>query len=146
MATHRFTLKASWTGGLSGEGRIAVGNLESAISVPKDMKGPGVGTNPEELLVGSAATCYLITLSAILERRQIPVERLELQSEGEVELEGASLRFTRITHRPRIQLSLGATEEQRTTARDATLRAEKACMISNALRGNVQLAVDPQIS
>ncbi len=35
------------------------------------MDGPGVGTNPDEMLLGAAATCYIITLAAMLERSNI---------------------------------------------------------------------------
>ena len=35
------------------------------------MDGPGIGTNPDEMLLGAAATCYMITLAAMLERSQI---------------------------------------------------------------------------
>lgn len=74
--------------------------MRQTISIPEEMGGPGVGTNPDELLIGAAATCYLITLDAMIERKNLPVEELSL--------------------------------------------AEKNCMISNALRGNVRLEVEAQ--
>ena len=42
------------------------------------MDGPGIGTNPDEMLLGAAATCYIITLAAMLERSGISHEGLEL--------------------------------------------------------------------
>jgi peroxiredoxin-like protein len=32
------------------------------ISIPKEMNGPGIGTNPDEMLLGAASTCYIIYL------------------------------------------------------------------------------------
>ncbi|MBX6396211.1 MAG: SACOL1771 family peroxiredoxin [Alicyclobacillaceae bacterium] len=144
MAEHRFVLTASWRGGRNGEGEIACGNLRTVVSAPKEMDGPGVGTNPEELLLGAAATCYLITLAAVLERRELPVADLTVTSEGTVGTEGG-LRFQKIVHRTRIRLSAGATAEQVEAARQAAERAEQACMISKAVRGNVEVSVDPEV-
>ena len=67
---HTFTLTGDWTGGLRGQGTLAVGGLASAISVPTVLGGPGAGTNPEELLTAAASSCYLITLAAIVEGRK----------------------------------------------------------------------------
>ena len=78
---HHFELKGTWRGGLFGKGQVGCGNLASEISVPTELKGPGMGTNPEELLLGASAACYLITLAAILERRQLKVESLSLASD-----------------------------------------------------------------
>lgn len=142
---HKYSLIGTWNGGLMGDGRIEVGNLKSAISVPADLKGPGKGTNPEELLTGAAATCYLITLAAILERRKVGVVKLELSTEGFLWDEKGH-KFTKLVHRPRITLAKGTTDEQVQTVRDATDRAEKACMVSNAMRGNVAVTVEPSIS
>jgi peroxiredoxin-like protein len=146
MATHRFSLKGKWSGGLMGSGTIEAGNLKGEISVPSELKGPGRGTNPEEMLLGAAATCYLITLAAILEHRKIPVAQLELSSEAEMTAEGASHKFLKIIHRPAVALSQTADPELKETVRIATERAEKACMVSNALRGNVTVTVEPQIT
>jgi peroxiredoxin-like protein len=141
---HQFIIKAKWNGGLSGNGTLSAAGFENSISVPKELQGPGIGTNPEELLVGAASTCYLITLAAILERRNVSLVNLELESEGIVATEGG-LKFTQIIHRPRITLSAGATDEVIQQVRVAAERAEKACMISRALQGNVELLVDPTI-
>ncbi len=53
MARHHFHLKASWDGGRNGQGTIEAGNLKQTISIPKEMDGPGVGTNPDEMLIGA---------------------------------------------------------------------------------------------
>jgi peroxiredoxin-like protein len=51
---------------MRGTGQFQIGSLQGEYSVPREMTGPGVGTNPEELLVAAAHTCYLMTLSALL--------------------------------------------------------------------------------
>ncbi|KIV57620.1 hypothetical protein AM501_26050 [Aneurinibacillus migulanus] len=145
MAEHHFHLTAQWKGGLFGEGQISVGNLVSAVSVPPEMNGPGIGTNPDEMLVGAAATCYLITLAAVLENRGIIPVDITLESEGIVTVEGNKPRFDKIIHRPAIVLENDATEEQLHTVAVLAERAEKACMISKAIHGNVKVTVEANV-
>ncbi|WCK55555.1 OsmC family protein [Aneurinibacillus sp. Ricciae_BoGa-3] len=145
MAQHSFRLTADWQGGRNGKGSISIGNLASQISAPEELDGPGVGTNPEELLIGAASTCYLITLAAVLERRDVTIRSLTLETEGFVGDEGG-LHFERIIHRPRLILAAGSTDEQLKTAVAAAERAEKACMVSKALHGNVSVTVEPDVS
>jgi peroxiredoxin-like protein len=144
LAEFHFHLKSSWAGGRLGEGKIDVGNLQTVVSIPGEMGGPGIGTNPDEMLLGAAATCYLITLASVLENRKLPVNEISLSTKGVVSDDGG-LHFASITHKPIITLSGEATEEQVQSARTAVERAEKACMISKALRGNVQVYVEPEI-
>lgn len=145
MVRHEFHLKAEWHGGRNGEGTISAGNLQTKISIPKVMDGPGIGTNPDEMLIGAAATCYLITLAAMIERRNIPLAALSLDTVGVVS-QDKGLKFESITHRPRVVLQAGATEDQVKTVVQMTERAEKSCMISNALRGNVELSVEASVT
>lgn len=126
------------TGELKGEG------LEARISIPGKLEGPGIGTNPEELLISAAMTCYMITLAAILEKRNIPIASLTLESEGILTVENGNLGFRQIIHRPRILL-LTDHEKAIQTANLAAHRAEQVCMITKALRGNVDISVEPVI-
>lgn len=47
---HPFILNAVWNGGRNSDGTIEAGQLKTQISIPKEMGGPGVGTNPDEML------------------------------------------------------------------------------------------------
>lgn len=145
MSQHHFHLEASWNGGRLGEGEISTGNLHTKISIPTELGGPGIGSNPEDMLVGAAATCYLITLAAVLENRKLSISRLALTSEGIVNTESGQ-RFEKIIHRPHIVLAAGSSEVDIETARKATDRAEKACMISKALHGNVEVTVEAEVT
>ncbi|MGO4272422.1 OsmC family protein, partial [Paenibacillus sp. TAF58] len=138
MSEHRFELKALWAGGIDGTGHIRAGNLNSAISVPSQLDGPGVGTNPEELLLGAAATCYLITLGMLLKRQGILT--IELNSEIFVQ-SSPSMKVDKIIHRPRIAIPALTSQEDTDKISKAAYRAEQACMISKALKGNVEVIV-----
>lgn len=111
------------------------------ISIPANLGGPGVGTNPEELLLGAAAGCYLITLCTLLTNRGVRYTHIDLQSRGFVE-DDHGLRFDRIEHHPVIVVDTDASEEK---VRQLALHAEHACMVSSALRGNVVVSVVPEV-
>ncbi|PPQ50034.1 hypothetical protein C5G87_04055 [Paenibacillus peoriae] len=142
---HTFLLKADWNGGRNSDGRIEAGQLRTAISIPAEMGGPGVGTNPDEMLLGAAATCYLITLAAMMERASLPVASLALESEGIVDVTNNIFTYRRIVHRPQVQLATDATESQIEQALRLAEQAETSCMISRAVAGNVALSTEPVV-
>jgi peroxiredoxin-like protein len=144
VSEHRFQLEAAWQGGRLGTGELKANGLQTAISVPAELGGPGMGTNPEELQIGAAMNCYIITLAAILENRNISVKALTLQSEGVVTVENGNHVFRKIIHRPTVVLAEGD-EKTVETVTKAAHRAEQACMISKALRGNVEITVEPTV-
>lgn len=142
MALHSFLLKADWPGGRNSVGTIEAGNLKTDVSIPPEMDGPGVGTNPDEMLLGAAATCYIITLAAMLERASISVSKLTMESEGIVEVEKGIITYKTIIHRPTaILVDKGHIE----LAQKLAEKAEKSCMISRALKGNVGIKLEADI-
>ncbi len=142
---HEFILDADWKGGRNSEGTISSGNLNTVISIPQPMGGPGTGTNPDEMLLGAAATCYIITLAAMLERSNITVEQLTMQSQGNVDVTNNIFTYKEIIHRPHVVLSADATAQELEKAELLAHKAEQSCMISRALAGNVQLSTEPNI-
>jgi peroxiredoxin-like protein len=139
LAEHVFRLKASWPGLRNDIGMIETGNLITKVSIPPEMDGPGVGTNPDEMLLGAAATCYIITLAAMMERSQLQKEALTMESEGIVDVTNGVFTYKKIIHRPRIVLKPGASEKEVSMAVRLAKKAETSCMISRAIQGNVEL-------
>ncbi|MFD1019995.1 OsmC family protein [Thalassobacillus hwangdonensis] len=146
MAEHHFHLKADWPGGRNNVGSINAGNLQTKISIPPEMDGPGVGTNPDEMLLGAAATCYIISLAAMIERADLPMQRMELTSEGIVEVVEGVFTYKKIIHRPVVVLKKGAAIKDLTKLQRLVDKAEESCMISKALRGNVELELEADLS
>ena len=145
MAEHHFHLKANWPGLRNDIGTIDAGQLKTQISIPKEMDGPGIGTNPDEMLLGAASTCYIITLAAMLERSKIEKEDLTLESVGVVDVTNGVFTYKKIIHRPTILLKESATEKEMKLARKLAEKAEKSCMISRAIMGNVELELEVTI-
>lgn len=144
MTEHLFTVETNWPGGRNTVGTLAAERLQTKISIPPEMDGPGVGTNPDEMLLGAAATCYIISLAAMLERAQIEVNRLVMTSEGIVDVTNGVFTYVKIIHRPHITLKEPSTNTT-TKAQRLAEKAEKTCMISKAIRGNVTIELQVTI-
>ena len=134
---HAFSIALDWQGGRNGDGEITTRHLTVPISIPKEMRGPDIGTNPDEMLVGAAATCYLITLAAMLEASRI-VSRIDMRSTAFIDEAKGILTYRRIVHAPCIYI---AQEQDYEKVEKLAHRAEKSCMISRALKGNVEIAL-----
>ena len=145
MAEHHFHLQANWPGGRNDVGEIKAGNLITRVSIPPEMDGPGIGTNPDEMLLGAAATCYIITLAAMLERNGIKKQELTLESDAIVDVTNGIFTYKKIIHRPQITLKSGSTEQERKLALKLAEKAERSCMISRAIQGNVAIELDVNI-
>ncbi|WP_064092307.1 OsmC family protein [Rossellomorea aquimaris] len=145
MAEHSFYIETNWPGLRNDVGSLQSPNVHTKISIPKEMDGPGVGTNPDEMLLGAAATCYIITLAAMLERSKIKKSMLTMVSEGIVEVEKGVITYKKIIHKPELILEADCTEKNVSTAKKLFYKAEKSCMISRALKGNVEVEVEETI-
>jgi peroxiredoxin-like protein len=145
MAEHHFYLKANWPGLRNDVGEIEAGNLVTKVSIPPEMDGPGVGTNPDEMLLGAAATCYIITLAAMMERSQLEKITLSMESEAIVDVTKGVFTYKKIIHRPHIILKTNASERDIQLAKKLAEKAETSCMISRAIQGNVEMELEVTI-
>ncbi|MEK3964658.1 OsmC family protein [Paenibacillus sp. FSL H7-0323] len=142
---HPFILNAVWNGGRNSDGTIEAGQLKTRISIPKEMGGPGVGTNPDEMLLGAAATCYLITLAALLERAGLTTSELTLTSEATVDVTNNIFTYEAIKHSPLITLTKDASQDDIDKTIRIAHKAEGSCMISRAVAGNVEITTEPTV-
>jgi peroxiredoxin-like protein len=139
-----FNIKGNWKGDRNGSGLMITNEVKIPISAPAALDGPGIGSNPEELLAASAATCYIITLAAILTKREIKYSHLESSTEAVVQEEGNTLIFKEIIHRPLIIL-IDGNEEKKKLVEQLAQRAEKACFIGKTLKPGVEISVEPEV-
>ncbi|KGX88302.1 OsmC family protein [Pontibacillus marinus] len=146
MAKHHFHLKADWPGGRNSVGTIEADKLKTEISVPTEMDGPGIGTNPDEMLLGAAATCYIITLGAMIERAGLPLDEMDMSSEGVVDVTKGVITYEEIIHRPVVRLKPEATMDDLTKLQRIAEKAEESCMISRAIKGNVDVRLEADLT
>jgi peroxiredoxin-like protein len=142
MAENKTNLDIIWNGGTTGNGTLKGEYLDTKIAIPTSMKGSGDGTDPKELLISSAATCYITTLSYMLETRKLSVVELTMNSEATMSDNG--LKFI---HFPQIVLTADATEHQVQSAQRALDGADKACEVGNLLKNaGVIIEIEGEVS
>lgn len=142
---YTFQLSGEFKGGRQGLGHIKTAGYDHTLSIGKEMNGPGEGTNPDELLIGALASCYLITLSIGLEKQNIPYDQIKIHTKGTVTEDGG-LHFKEVIHYPVVVISQASMDQElEKTITEAMYRAEKNCMIAKALKGNVEILIEPAI-
>lgn len=114
----------------------AQGLPDMATLPPTEFGGPGDHWSPETLLVGALASCFALSFRAIAARRQLAFDSLDCAVEGVLEREGGNSHFTAFILRAQLRLPAGADRE---AADKALNHAKQGCLISNSLRGAVQL-------
>ncbi|WP_080848253.1 OsmC family protein [Cytobacillus gottheilii] len=136
-------LKIVWNGDSKGNGSLKAGNLETNVAIPESLGGSGEGAGPKELLISSAASCFTLTLVAMLEARKLPVSGLTVDSESSLSKEEG----LKITHYPHITMSAEATEEQVQAAQRTFVSADKACAVGNLLKAaNAQIDIEGKVT
>ncbi len=132
------------TGTWSAEGRQGTAALDGgqsvAISVPAQFGGSVPGTNPEQLLLASALSCYMMGLGRLCASAGLPAEPASVAIEGEVSRTPQGLHFDRIRLRPRFRAP--ATDAQRQQLRGLAEQAEAACFIARTLRPVIPYELD----
>jgi len=144
---HEYPVTVEWAGGRNGSGTVTGegSGAKNQIAVPAEFQGTGNGTNPEEMLACSVAACYSITLGIIVENQKLPVTGMTVKAVGEVEQNGPSFVYKKITIRPRISVAADATDDQLKRIQDMSHKADGYCIITNAVRGKVEIAVEEEI-
>jgi peroxiredoxin-like protein len=130
MAESKGNLEIVWEGGMTGKGTLkADDGLHTDVAIPEALGGSGDGTNPKELLVASAASCFTLTLTSLLNNRKLPVADYTVSTEHVTAGDD-----TKIKHHPKIVLSAGATDDQVQAAHKAMEGADRACAVGNLLK------------
>ena len=137
MHQHDFKVQTSWQGGRNNVGNVQGDILSENISIPASLGGVGIGTNPDEMLVSAASSCYIISLAATLERAKFTDISIEQQSIGTACLNNGKFSMSKIVHHPQIQI-------EKRLPKLITI-ADNNCMISNAVRNNVDIKIYPII-
>jgi osmotically inducible protein OsmC len=135
-----YTAEATATGGRKGHGRTSDGRVDVDFSSPTEMGGDGgPGTNPEQLFATGFAACFQNAMMSLARRKNLP-EGLSVED---------SIVTARIGIGP-IENRFGLTAEldirlpsipDRALAEELVSAAEKRCPYSNAVRGNIDVAI-----
>ncbi|KDN59097.1 SACOL1771 family peroxiredoxin [Exiguobacterium sp. AB2] len=143
---HTFHMNLDWTGGRNDVGTIEAERLKTKISIPPEMDGPGIGTNPDEMLLGAAAACYIITLAAMLGRSDLTHQGITIDAEGIVDVTNGVFTYETIRYATRVLMPQTATDRDISLVERIAKKAKDGCMISRALAGNVAFELDTTIT
>ena len=129
---------ARWSGGLrDGKGQISTGSgaiSEQPYGFAQRFEG-GSGTNPEELVAASHASCFSMALSMVLGQKDLVADSIETQAEVSLEQQGEGFAVTR-SHLTVVGQVPGATDE---SFREAAETAKANCPISKLLTAEITM-------
>ena len=132
-----YTAEATATGGRKGHGRTSDGRLDVDFSSPTEMGGDGgPGTNPEQLFATGFAACFQNALMSVARRKNIVVDDSIVTARigiGPVE--------NRFGLTAELDVKLPSIQD-RALAEELVSAAEKRCPYSNAVRGNIEVAIN----
>jgi osmotically inducible protein OsmC len=145
MAVER-RAKATWEGDLmggSGEVSTESGAVQSAtVQWSSRADQADENTSPEELIAAAHATCVSMALAHGLAQAGTPAKRLESEATATFDKAGEGFRMT--TMRLSIRGEVDGLDEE--AFRRAAEDAKENCPVSQALKGNVELAVDASLA
>lgn len=145
---HEYPVTVVWQGGRDGRGNVTAErtSIQNILAVPPEFGGGHhPGTNPEELLTSAIAGCYSVTYGIIAANRKLPIQSFSMDAVGEVEEQGASFTYKRIVLKPHIVMEPEAGEAEMKAAMDFAHRADNYCIVTNAVRGKVEIVLEPKV-
>lgn len=128
-----YTADAIATGGRDGRGATSDGQLIVELRAPKELGGPGGGTNPEQLFAIGYAACFHSAIGVVgrLEKVDLSASTVESHvSFGPVGGDAYGLAIRLDIHLPGVEHILGE---------KIVAAAHEVCPYSNAIRGNVEV-------
>jgi lipoyl-dependent peroxiredoxin len=132
-----YTAEAHVTGGRAeGHGRSSDGALDVDLRLPEEMGGAGGGTNPEQLFAVGYAACFESALGTVARRRR--------QDAGDVAIDSQVMLLPTADRRFQLAVTLAVTLPSIADADEAVTlvsEADQVCPYSNAIRGNVNVAL-----
>jgi osmotically inducible protein OsmC len=144
MATVQRTAEIVWTGSIArGSGMTSGGSgafQDLRMTAASRMGQPEGKTSPEELIAAAHAGCFTMALGSILAGRGTPPERLDITAT--VTLEASGIPSIRSSDLEVHGVVPGADQA---AFDEAAHDAEEACLVSRALRGNVEIRVHPTL-
>jgi lipoyl-dependent peroxiredoxin len=136
-----YTASAVSTGdGRDGHVRSSDGALDVDLARPKEMGGPGGGTNPEELFAAGYAACFHSAINEVARRRKITTitDSTVAAEVGIGPRDEESFGLTVALH-----VELGGLDQA--AAEDVVAAAHRMCPYSNATRGNIDVQLTTSV-
>jgi Ohr subfamily peroxiredoxin len=132
-----YTAVATATGeGRNGHTRTDDGLVDLDLAVPKEMGGPGGGTNPEQLFAAGYAACFHGALKLVAGQQEATFTDSAVTAEVGIGPDGAGGFALEVT----LRVELGGVDQA--AAEQLVEAAHRVCPYSNATRGNVPVTLE----
>ena len=132
-----YTTRVSATGGRHGTVKSEDGILALNLAMPKSLGGPGGATNPEQLFAAGYAACYENAILRVARESGIRFADPDVEVIAEIGIrrnEGGAFVLS-------AKLEVTMTGIDQAKAEELAHRADAICPYSNAVRGNVAVAI-----
>ncbi len=134
---HLYEVALSWPG--EGGVEITAGPRPKLTGgAPAEFDGRADWWSPEHLLLSSLSLCLTTTFQAVTARARVPVRDFRCRARGVLDKTAAGLAFTEIVLEVAVEADPGNAER----VRELLQKAKTHCIVSNALKPEVRLAVE----
>ncbi|MEI9429994.1 organic hydroperoxide resistance protein [Mesorhizobium sp. Cs1299R1N3] len=129
-----YTTQAHVTGGRAGHGETSDGLLKVDLAMPKELGGPGGATNPEQLFAIGYAACFESAVRFVARKQKLPLEDAVITSTVSLLPNGEGFRLG-------VALAVETKGLDQAAAEALVSAAHQVCPYSNAIKGNVEVAL-----
>ena len=144
MANVERSAHVEWSGDLmKGNGTVSEGSgvlSNTPVTFASRVQQPEGKTSPEELIAAAHATCYAMALSHTLAEGGSEPESLTV--DAVCVLDDSQLKITTVDLNVQGSVPGMSADDFENAAR----QAEQICPVSNALRGNVEIRLNPSLA
>ena len=131
-----YSTEARATGGRAGHVQTNDGLLSVDLAAPKELGGNGGATNPEQLFAAGYAACFGSALQLVAGKRKAPLHDAAITATVGLQPNGQG------GFQLMASLKVETKGVDQATAEALAAAAHKVCPYSNALRGNVDVAIE----
>jgi lipoyl-dependent peroxiredoxin len=146
MPTFSRKAEITWNGGLmdgKGDARAGSGAFSLPVTFPARVGEPEGHTSPEELIAAAHAACYAMAFNATLGRNNAKAASTHVIATVTADKGDAGIKIVSSRLVVRVKGLEGADAAALT---ELAKKAEAACPVSNALRGNLEITVDASLA
>ncbi|MEI9424070.1 organic hydroperoxide resistance protein [Mesorhizobium sp. Cs1299R1N1] len=129
-----YTTQAHVTGGRAGHGETSDGLLKVDLAMPRELGGPGGATNPEQLFAIGYAACFESAVRFVARKQKLPLEDAAITSTVSLLPNGEGFRLG-------VALAVETKGLDQAAAEALVSAAHQVCPYSNAIKGNVEVAL-----
>ena len=129
-----YTASATTTGGRQGHATSSDGVLDLTLTAPKELGGPGTGTNPEQLFAAGYAACFNGALTLVARAAKVDASAAQVTANIGFGPEGDGYAIT-------ADLEVAVPGLDLSQVQQLADAAHQVCPYSKATRGNVPVTV-----